>query len=145
MSETNEAKSKETVIPAMRYRDAHEAIEWLGRAFGFAKSMVIDGPDGKVLHAQLRLGGGMIMLSSTSTEGEMAALMTQPEGAGGRETQFPYLVVADAAAVYKTAKAAGAEIFQELQEMPYGGKAFGCRDPEGHLWSVGEYDPWADA
>ena len=51
--------------------------------------------------------------------------------------------MSDAAAVYAMAKAVGAVMVQELAEMEYGGKAFACRDPEGHVWSVGEYDPWA--
>ena len=41
-----------------------------------------------------------------------------------------------------TAKAAGAKIIFELVTMDYGGKAFTCRDPEGHIWNIGEYDPW---
>jgi uncharacterized glyoxalase superfamily protein PhnB len=66
----------------------------------------------------------------------------QPEEIGLRETQAPYLVVSDCAAIYQTAKDAGAVMVRELAEMEYGGKAFSCRDPEGHLWSLGEYDPW---
>ena len=52
------------------------------------------------------------------------------------------LIVSDADAIYATAKAAGAEMVVDLKEMDYGGKAFSCRDPEGHLWSIGTYDPW---
>jgi uncharacterized glyoxalase superfamily protein PhnB len=50
--------------------------------------------------------------------------------------------VSDADAIYATAKAAGAEMVMDLREMDYGGKAFTCRDPEGHRWSIGTYDPW---
>ena len=45
--------------------------------------------------------------------------------------------------MYASAQAAGAEIVQPLRTMDYGGKAFTVRDPEGYMWSVGEYDPWA--
>lgn len=72
-------------------------------------------------------------------------MMAQPDEIGGRETQAPYLIVADCDAVYATAKAAGAEIVLELEEKDYGGKGFTCRDPEGHVWYVGSYDPWAES
>jgi uncharacterized glyoxalase superfamily protein PhnB len=69
--------------------------------------------------------------------------MAQPDEIGGRETITTCLIVADAAAIYASAKAAGAEMIRDLETMEYGGKAFACKDPEGHLWSIGEYDPWA--
>lgn len=131
-----------TIIPSMRYRDCHAAIDWLCRAFGFVAQAVYDGPDGTVAHAQLTFGNGMVMLGSETNGGEMAAYCVHPDEAGRRSTRSVYLVVSDAAAVYATACAAGAEVVQKLREMEYGGKAFGCRDPEGYLWSIGEYDPW---
>ena len=133
---------RSAVIPALRYRDAHRAIDFLVAAFGFEKQAVYDGPDNTVMHAQLTFGNGMIMLGSASNEGEWSKWMAQPDEIGGRETMTPCLIVSDAAAVYETAKAAGAQIVMELAEMPYGGKAFGCVDLEGHRWSIGEYDPW---
>jgi len=60
----------------------------------------------------------------------------------GATTQSPYLVVADAYAIYQSAIAAGAEIVIEIKDQDYGGRGFSCRDPEGHLWNVGTYDPW---
>jgi len=133
---------KSTVIPGLRYRDAHKAIDFLVAAFGFEKQAVYDGPDGTVMHAQLTFGNGMVMLGSASNEGEWSKWMAQPDEIGGRETMTPCLIVLDAVPVYASAKAAGAQIVQELAEMPYGGKAFACTDPEGHRWSIGEYNPW---
>jgi len=143
MAENYAKDCRSTVIPALRYRDAHKAIDWLVAAFGFEKQAVYDGPDGTVAHAQLTFGNGMVMLGSASNGGEWAKTMAMPDEIGGRQTMTPCLIVSDAAAVYKTAIAAGAVIVQELAEMPYGGKAFGCMDPEGYRWSIGEYDPWA--
>jgi uncharacterized glyoxalase superfamily protein PhnB len=68
--------------------------------------------------------------------------MCQPDEIGGRETQSPYVVVADADAVYATAKAAGAQIVIDIKDESYGGRGFTCRDLEGRLWSFGTYDPW---
>lgn len=134
---------RSTIIPALRYRDCHAAIAWLGYAFGFVPQAVYDGPDGTVAHAQLTFGNGMIMVGSASNGGPYAELTTQPEAIGGKSTVEICLIVSDAAAVYAMAKAAGAKITGELAEMPYGGKAFGCLDLEGYLWSIGEYDPWS--
>ena len=87
----------------------------------------------------------MIMLGSASHPGPLTHLYATPEEIGGRVTSPLYLVAADCGAVWERVKAAGAEVVMELKEMEYGGKAFSVRDPEGYLWSVGEYDPWAEA
>jgi uncharacterized glyoxalase superfamily protein PhnB len=131
-----------TIIPALRYRDAPAAIEWLCNALGFKQHAVYPNPDGTIAHAQLTFGNGMIMLSSL-TDSEFGKLMIQPSETGGRNTQSPYLIVDDADAVYATARAHGAEMFMDIADQDYGGRAFGCRDPEGHLWNVGTYNPWA--
>jgi uncharacterized glyoxalase superfamily protein PhnB len=139
------AKYGSVLIPSVRYKDAHKAIAWLERAFGFERHAVYDGPDGTVAHAELRFGTGMIMLGSASNPGPHTHLYATPEEIGGRVTSPLYLVVKDCTPVWESAKAAGAEVVMELKEMEYGGKAFSVRDPEGYLWSVGEYDPWAFA
>lgn len=133
---------RSSIIPAMRYRNCLAAIEWLCTAFGFEKNAVYMGEGDTVAHAQLTFGNGMIMLGSIQDGTEYSKQMAQPDEIGMRETQHACLIVSDATAVYATANAAGAEIVTELKEMDYGGKAFSCRDPEGHLWSIGEYDPW---
>ncbi len=135
--------SNSTVIPCLRYRDAPAAIEWLCGALGFEKQAVVPGPDEKTIaHAQLTFpGGGMIMLGSVS-DSEYGRLMCQPEETGGRETQSSYLVVPDADVVYRRVKSAGAVILVEIKDEPYGGRDFTCRDPEGHIWTIGSYDPW---
>jgi uncharacterized glyoxalase superfamily protein PhnB len=56
--------AKATVIPCLRYRDAPAAIEWLCRAFGFEKHLVVPGESGTIAHAELSFGNGMIMLGS---------------------------------------------------------------------------------
>lgn len=135
-------QTKSTLIPCLRYRDAVAAIDWLGNAFGFQKSAVYMGPDNTVAHAQLTFDGGMIMLGSINNGSEYSRNIVQPDEIGLRETQSPYLVVRDADAVYATAKASGATIVSDIADMDYGGRAFTCRDLEGHLWSIGTYDPW---
>ena len=97
--------TKATVIPCLRYRDAQSAIEWLCRAFGFEKHLVVPGEDGTIAHAELSFGNGMIMLGSVK-KSEFDRLMKQPDEIGGAETQTPYVIVADADALYVRAKAA---------------------------------------
>jgi uncharacterized glyoxalase superfamily protein PhnB len=133
-----------TLIPATRYRDALAAIEWLVRVLGFEKKVVFQGARGTVDHAELTFGNGMFVLGSASNGGPMADVLTQPDRIGMKETVHTYLVVEDAESLYRHVVAEGATIVSELVTMPYGGKAFSCRDPEGYTWSVGEFDPWAE-
>jgi uncharacterized glyoxalase superfamily protein PhnB len=134
-----------TVVPAMRYRDALVAIDWLCRALGFERRAVYVGKDGMTVeHAELTFGNGMVMIGSVTNGTPYSDLVRQPGDVGG-ETQSPYLIVADVKATYAGAKAAGAEMVFDLEEKDYGGSGFTCRDPEGHVWSVGDYDPWAQS
>jgi uncharacterized glyoxalase superfamily protein PhnB len=137
------ANPRSTVIPAMRYRDAPAAIEWLCRVIGFEKHLVVPGPDNTIAHAQLTLGGGMLMLGSASNGSEFGNRIRQPDEIGGFETQSAYVVVADADAVHARARAAGWTIVIALKDEEYGGRGFSGLDPEGRLWNVGTYDPWA--
>jgi len=134
-------KPHSDVIPTLRYRDAPAAIEWLCGVLGFEKQLVVPGPDDTIAHAQLRLGGGMVMIAS-AVDSQYGQLISQPDTIGGTETQSPYLVVPDADAVYTRAKDAAWQILIEIKDEDYGGRGFTCADPEGHIWNVGTYDPW---
>lgn len=133
--------SASTIIPCLRYRDAHTAIDWLCRAFGFERHAVY--ADGNTVHhAQLTFGNGMVMLGSADNASEWGKQMVQPDEIGLRETQSACVIVADADAHYAHSKAAGAAIVMEISDQDYGGRGYACRDPEGHLWWFGSYDPW---
>ena len=134
-------RTRATVIPSLRYRNAPAAIDWLCQVFGFEKQLVVPNPDGTIAHAELSFGNGMIMLGSVA-DTEFGRLMKQPDEVGGAETQSAYVIVSDADLVYARAKAANAEIVRDIRNEDYGGRGFSCRDLEGHLWSIGTYDPW---
>ena len=136
------AETRSTVIPALRYRDAGAAIDWLCTVFGFKRHAVHEGPNGTIAHAELTLGGGMIMLGATKDD-EYGRNFKSPAELGGIETRSAYVVVEDADAAYARAQAAGAEIVRPLKSTPYGSREFAVKDPEGHTWSAGTYDPWA--
>lgn len=135
------ADTTATIIPCLRYRDAPAAIDWLCRAFGFERHAVYADGD-TVHHAQLVFGNGMVMLGSADTASEWGRRIAQPGDIGGLETQSPCVVVADVDAHYARAVAAGAELVQDIADQDYGGRGYSCRDPEGHLWWFGSYDPW---
>src|SRR5215470_14394398 len=86
---------KSTVIPALRYRNAPAAIDWLCRAFGFEKQRVYPNSNGTIAHAQLTFGNGMVMLSSVSEGTPYSTLLQQPEDIEKKETQAPCLIVSD--------------------------------------------------
>lgn len=132
-----------TIIPAMRYRNATAAIKWLCDVFGFRVHLLVPGEGDVIHHAQLSLGSGMLMLGSVA-DNEFGKFIKQPDEVGGVETQSSYIVVGDADMVYARAKLAGAQIVRAIQDEDYGGRGFTCRDPEGHMWSVGSYDPWSE-
>jgi uncharacterized glyoxalase superfamily protein PhnB len=133
--------SYSAIIPGMRYRNAAAAIEWLCNAFGFARHLVVPGENNTIAHAQLTFSGGMVMLGSVR-DTEFNKNMKQPDEVGGAETQSCYVVVQDPDAHYFRAKAAGAEILVEIHDEDYGGRGYACRDPEGHIWYFGSYNPW---
>ena len=128
------------VIPCMRYRDAPAAIEWLCDTFGFEKQLVVPNEDGTIAHAQLAFGNSMIMLGSVF-DTEFGRLMRQPAEIGNFVTQSSYLVVNNADLVYGRVLEAGGKILLDIKDEDYGGRGFTCSDPEGHIWSIGTYDP----
>lgn len=144
-----------SVVPTMRYRDADAAITWLETVLGFKQYAVYRDPQrGHVVHAELRHtrangATGMVMLGSTANESDMATHYVQPDEAGG-VTSGAYVIVDDCGTLYPAAERAVAQaegtaaaMLMTLRTMEYGGQAFAVRDPEGHIWSVGEYDPFA--
>lgn len=140
MKAQDQIRNAASIIPTMRYRDAAAAIEWLCAAFAFEKHLVVPGEGGRIAHAQLTNGSGMIMLGSAGDDafGQLQA----PPDPHRPVTQSPYIIVEDVDAHYARAKAAGAEIVIDIRDEDYGGRGYSARDPEGHLWNFGSYDPW---
>lgn len=122
-------------FPVLRFRDAHGAIDFLERAFGFEPKAVHEGDDGSVVHAELGFDGDVVMLGS-ARESEWSR-HAPPPGSGA-----VYVVVRnDIDAHHDRAKAAGAEIVYGVRDQDYGSRDYSARDPEGNLWSFGTYAP----
>jgi uncharacterized glyoxalase superfamily protein PhnB len=122
-----------TVFPTLKYDNAQAALEFLTKAFGAGRHAVYAGEDGKVNHAELRFGNGLVMFGSATPE----LPATRGQGAG------VYVVVDDADAHHARARAAGAEVTREPHDTDYGSREYGVRDPEGNAWSFGTYQPFA--
>jgi len=136
------AEIRTTIIPAYRYTNAPAAIEWLCTVLGFERRAVYEGENGTIAHAELSLGNGIVMLGSAKDD-EYSRSFKSPQDLGGISTGGVYLVVPDADAAFARAQATGATVTRPLQDTPYGSREFAVKDPEGHSWSVGTYDPWA--
>ena len=122
-----------TFYPVLSYRDAQAASDWLLVAFGLALRFQTPGPDGTVAHAELDYGNGVVMLGS----GEPS-----PPPADWRQTlQAVYVAGEEPDAHCERARAAGAEITREPEDMDYGSREYSARDLEGHHWHFGTYRP----
>ncbi len=138
----NASQAQSAVIPTLRYSDGQAAIEWLCKAFGFEKNLVVPDKSGAIAHAQLTFGNGMIMLGSANNN-DFSKLVKSPSESGGIGSQSVYIVVPNVDAHHAKAIEARAEIVIAIKDEDYGGRGYSCRDPEGHIWNFGSYNPWA--
>jgi uncharacterized glyoxalase superfamily protein PhnB/DNA-binding XRE family transcriptional regulator len=116
------------IAPVLCYEDSKEAVSWLERAFGFEIREKVTGVDGQVVHSELVLGDGVIMVGHVSSSPRWGS----PKSLG-KGTQFLYVFVDDLDAHYARAKAAGAVIVTE-PETSYGQRRYRALDLEGHEW-----------
>jgi uncharacterized glyoxalase superfamily protein PhnB len=128
------------LVPAIRYRDAEAALEWLQQAFG-AEAKEVHRNDGKIMHAELRIGEGLLMLGQYDDAGWMGG---HPPDALASTISL-YVVVPDPDGHHDRARGAGAKVVRELEDTSYGSREYSVRDLEGNLWSFGTYDPYASS
>ena len=137
-------QGKARIIPCLRYHNAAQAIQWLCDAFGFDRQLVVPGDgEGRIAHAQLTLGDSMIMLGSHRDDefGQLQGAMPSNDAV---TTQSIYVVVDDCDRHHARAVEAGATLVTPPADQDYGGRVYTCRDPEGHVWTFGSYDPWSE-
>jgi uncharacterized glyoxalase superfamily protein PhnB len=121
--------------PSVNYRDPGAALDWLERAFGFKRIMVITDDGGRVGHAEMSFRGeGQVMLG-----GEWSDFVASPASIGGRNTQRVHVMMRDGLDAHCAhARAAGAEIVREPQDEFYGDRTYLVRDLEGHVWTFSQ-------
>ncbi|MFO6465858.1 VOC family protein [Jannaschia sp. KMU-145] len=120
------------IVPYLSYVDAKAAMTFLADAFGLETVQAHDGPDGRVMHAEMRFGNGVIMIGSVDAAAD--------HGSPGL-----YLVVEDVDAHHARAVAAGAGVVYGPQDTEFGTRRWRGTDPEGHEWSFGTYAPQTTA
>ena len=125
----------------LHYRDPAHAVAWICHALGFSRTHVDCDAEGQLQYAQLRLGNALVIVAPVGNAA-FDGLMRQPDEVGGAVTNISYFVVDDIDAHYAQARASGAAIAVELGDYDGGGRGYTCKDPEGHAWSFGSYNPW---
>ena len=117
------------VAPYLIVQDPAAAIDFYKTAFGAAEVMRLADKGGTILHAEVRIGRAVIMLS-----GEMGSMHRSPTSLGGTPLSL-CIYVPDVDAFARQAQAAGAEVIQPLETKFYGDRAITLRDPAGHVWA----------
>lgn len=120
-----------SVTPYLTLNDAARAIDFYKRAFGAQEVMRMDGPDGKLGHAEIKIGDSIIMLGD-----EMPGTGCQSPKSVGSTTGGIFLYVENADATFNQAVAAGAHVESPLTDMYWGDRYGRLKDPFGHSWSV---------
>ncbi len=133
-----EDHGRPNIFPSLRYHDPDAAIAWLKDAFGFEEKAVHRDDSGTVMHAELRLGVGIVMFGVHRDEGWLGGTAPDPLGSPAGI----YAVISDPDAHHARAREAGARIVRELTDESYGSREYSARDLEGNLWSFGTYDPY---
>ncbi len=140
-SSTGAGSPIKAVVPTIPYRDAAAMVDWLSDAYGFEKRRVVNGENGEFRYAQLVCGGDVVMVVRAD-DSKLERLVVHPDQIGGVETQTCYVVVSDVDAHYAKATAAGAEIVSGIEGRDRSDRRYTSRDPEGHIWMFGTYDPF---
>ncbi len=123
-------KGFHTVTPYLIVTDGARAIDFYKRAFEAQELLRLDRPDGKVAHAELKIGDSIIMLSE-----EMPGHTRSPQSLGGTAVDI-MLDVKDVDQAFNQAVAAGAKITMPLSDMFWGDRYGQVTDPFGHSWSL---------
>jgi uncharacterized glyoxalase superfamily protein PhnB len=131
---TNPPEGWPQISSALLYDDPAAALEWLEKAFGFRTRLRVEDGEGGIIHTELELGSGLVMLASPSHMGYGRS----PKSLDGANTQSLYVFVDDVDAHCERARAAGASIMTEPTTQHYGDRLYSCRDCEGHVWTFGQ-------
>jgi PhnB protein len=121
----------QSVTPYLIVRKAAKALDWYKDVFGAVEVMRFAMPDGKIGHAEIKIGESYVMLADEFPE--MNAV--SPETIGGTASAI-MIYVPDADAVFHKAVAHGAKVKQELQDKFYGDRNATIYDPFGHQWTI---------
>ena len=118
-----------TVTPSLVHTDSVKAIEFYKKAFGAQELMRMPGPDGKIMHAEIKIGNAHVMMNDEIMGSKSAQTL------GGSPVTF-YLYVDDADAAFRKAIAAGCKEIMPVADMFWGDRMGAFSDPFGYKWNV---------
>ena len=137
--------TEQAVIPMISYEDGIAALEWLVKAFGFRERTRLADAEGRLMHGELDVGGGLIMLASPTPDYEGPKRHREVCERARKWSSVPWVIdgvlvhVDDLDGHFERAKAAGATLLSEIEEGPPG-RRYRAEDLEGHRWFFLERD-----
>jgi PhnB protein len=120
-----------TATPYLIVKDAGRALEFYKKAFGATELMRLEGPDGKIGHAEICIGDSPIMLADEFPDMGYRS----PQALGGSPISI-CLYVEDVDALFQQALAAGATVVRPVKDQFYGDRSGTLSDPFGHVWTI---------
>ena len=121
-----------SVTPYLMVRDGARAIAFYRDAFGAQELMRFDDPNGRVAHAEVKIGDSHVMLADETKD------FVGPQTLGGAGVSL-MLYVEDVDATFAKAVAAGAKVRRPVADQFYGDRVGTLADPFGHVWSIGTH------
>jgi PhnB protein len=119
------------VTPYLAVNDAAAAIEFYKTGFGATELMRLPNPNGKIGHAEVKIGNAIVMLADEAPEADHVS----PKTLGGSTVKL-HMYVEDVDAFFETAVAAGAKVLIPVADQFYGDRSGRLEDPFGHVWLV---------
>ncbi|MFJ2101440.1 VOC family protein [Streptomyces anulatus] len=119
---------RNAVVAHIMVDGAANAIDFYTRAFGAEELFRLDGPDGRIVHAEVKIQGSTIMLGDAE-----GPLFSAPTAVGGTTVGL-HVFVDDVDALARQATAAGAELLQPPADQFHGDRTTMLKDPYGHIW-----------
>lgn len=122
-----------TITPQLNLDNAAESIDWYKKALGAEEMGRALGPDGKIMHAELRIGDSLIMVNDVMGGGK------GPKAMGGSPMAL-FLYVDDCDALFNRAVAAGAKVpdgpMGQMADQFWGDRCGTLVDPDGYMWTI---------
>ncbi len=126
-------KGYNSITPYLVIKGASQAIDYYKKVFGATEVFRMDTPDGKVAHAELKIGDSHVMLADENPK--MGQGHTSAASIGTSPVSL-YLYIPDVDRIVERAVTAGAKVLKPVQDQFYGDRSGFIQDPFGHLWGI---------
>jgi len=127
------------------YEDVAGALDWLAEAFGFRERMRFEEPDGRITHAEMEMGDGVIMLANPTPDYQSPRRHREVCEPARTWSSVPFVIdgllvyVDDVDKHFDRARDAGATILSQPQDQTYGDRNYRAEDLEGHRWMFAQH------